>query len=249
MIKQADIIYGNEVPEQSLDIYLPDNRAVSSVFIYFHGGGLESGDKKSAERFAPFLTEKGIGVVSANYRMYPQHHYPDFICDAASAVAWTVRYMRRELKCEKLYAGGSSAGGYLSMMLCFDKKYLAKVGLDNSYISGYFHDAGQPTAHYSVLKYKGIDHRRIIVDETAPLYYVGLEDKYPPMRFIVSDNDIKDRYEQTMLMLSSLSHFKYSGFDHVVMKGSHCEYCGKFDENGVSVLGKVIYDFISKVQE
>ena len=179
----------------------------------------------------------------------PDVIYPDFIEDGAAAVAFIKNNRDKYGIGDKLYVGGSSAGGYLSMMLCFDKKYLAKVGLDNSYISGYFHDAGQPTAHYNVLKYKGIDHRRIIVDETAPLYYVGLEDKYPPMRFIVSDNDIKDRYEQTMLMLSSLSHFKYSGFDHVVMKGSHCEYCGKFDENGVSVLGKVIYDFISKVQE
>lgn len=248
MIKHENVKYATASPEQVLDVYLPDSGSVSSVFIYIHGGGLVSGDKKSAGMFAPYLTEKGIGVVSINYRMYPRHDYPDFIRDAASAVAWTVKYMRGELGCETLYVGGSSAGGYISMMLCFDKRYLAEEGLDNSCISGYFHDAGQPTSHFNVLKHHGTDNRRVIVDETAPLFYVGLEEAYPPMRFIVSDNDMKGRYEQTMLMLATLSHFGYRDFDHTVMSGKHCEYCSKFDENGVSVLGKMIYGFICKVE-
>jgi len=249
MKKHADIVYENAVPEQTLDIYLPDNTDVSAVFIYFHGGGLESGDKISAERFAPYLTERGMAVISANYRMYPKYKYPDFVYDAASVTAFVNEYARRELKCEKIYVGGSSAGGYLSMMLCFDRKYLESVGIDNSQIAGYFHDAGQPTAHYSVLRYQGISHRRVIVDETAPLYHVGLEEGYPPMRFIISDDDIKGRYEQTMLMLATLDSFGYTGYDHVVMHGKHCEYCRMFDEDGVSVLGKMIYDFICRVEE
>ena len=230
-----------------LDVYLPDGN-VSSVFVYFHGGGLVSGDKKDAEIFAPYLTERGIAVISANYRMYPQYEYPDFICDAASAVAFSVEYAERELGCSTVYVGGSSAGGYLSMMLCFDSKYLAEVGLDNSRITGYFHDAGQPTAHYNVLKHRGLNHRRVIVDESSALYHVGLAEKYPPMRFIVSDNDMKGRYDQTMLMLTTLKHFGYSGYDHVLMHGKHCEYCSKLDENGVSVLGRMIYDFICRVE-
>jgi acetyl esterase/lipase len=119
--------------------------------------------------------------------MYPDAKYPDFIYDAAEAVAWTNKNMTDLFGCKNLYVGGSSAGGYLSMMLCFDKKYLASVGLDNSVIVGYLHDAGQPTAHFNVLKHSGIDRRRIIVDESAPLYYVGIESDYPRMRFIVSD--------------------------------------------------------------
>ena len=171
-----------------------------------------------------------------------------FVGDAAQAVAWANEYMRKELGGERLYIGGSSAGGYLSMMLCFDKRYLERVGLDNSKVAGYFHDAGQPTAHFNVLKYADIDPRRIIVDETAPLYYVGLEKEYPPMRFVVSDNDMKNRYEQTMLMLSTLSHFGYQNFDHIVMHGKHCEYCGKIDNDGESVFGQMIYDFVKRFE-
>ena len=242
-----NIAYGND-SAQKLDVYLPDGD-VKGIFLYFHGGGLECGDKSCASIFAPYLTDRKIAVVSANYRMYPSNKYPDFIFDAAEAVAWANKYMREELKCDKLYVGGSSAGGYLSMMLCFDKKYLASVGLDNSVISGYFHDAGQPTAHFNVLKYSGVDPRRVIIDETSALYYVGLEKEYPKMRFIVSDNDMKSRYEQTMLMLSTLDHFGYKGFDHVVMHGTHCHYCEKCDENGDGVLGKMVFDFIKSLEK
>ena len=242
-----DIVYGEMDSVHKLNLYLPDCET-SSVFVYFHGGGLEGGDKNWADIFAPYLTSRGIAIASANYRMFPDAEYPDFICDAAQAIAWTNEYMRKELGVERLYIGGSSAGGYLSMMLCFDKRYLESVGLDNSKVAGYFHDAGQPTAHFNVLKYADIDPRRIIVDETAPLYYVGLEKEYPPMRFVVSDNDMKNRYEQTMLMLSTLSHFGYQNFDHIVMHGKHCEYCGKIDNGGESVFGQMIYDFVKQFE-
>ncbi len=245
MKKIENIVYGDLDFVHKLDLYLPDCSA-SSMFVYFHGGGLDHGDKNSADVFAPYLTSRGIAVVSANYRMYPNAKYPDFIYDAARAVAWTKEYMRKELGCERLYVGGSSAGGYLSMMLCFDKRYLESVGLDNSKVAGYFHDAGQPTAHFNVLKYADIDPRRIIVDETAPLYYVGLEKEYPPMCFVVSDNDIKNRYEQTMLMLSTLSHFEYKNYEHIVMQGKHCKYCSQLDENGESVFGAMIHNFIKQ---
>ena len=240
-----NIVYGNLDFVHKLNLYLPDD-AVSSTFVYFHGGGLERGDKSCADIFAPYLTSRGIAVASANYRMYPNAKYPDFICDAAQAVAWASEYMRKELSCNKLYVGGSSAGGYLSMMLCFDRRYLASVGLDNSAISGYFHDAGQPTAHFNVLKYADVDSRRIIVDETAPLYYIGLEKEYPPTRFVVSDNDMTNRYEQTMLVLSTLSHFGYQNFDHIIMHGKHCEYCKKLDDDGESVFGQMIYNYIKQ---
>ncbi len=244
MKKIENLLYGQDTA-QALDLYIPDGD-VSAMFVYFHGGGLDHGDKGKSHEFASYLAGCGIAVASANYRMYPTAKYPDFICDAAAAVAFANRFMREELGCDRLYVGGSSAGGYLSMMLCFDKRYLLAEGLDNSKIAGYFHDAGQPTAHFAVLKNSGVDPRRVIIDETAPLYYMGLMEKYPPMRFIVSDNDMKNRYEQTMLVLSTLSHFGYTGFDHIVMNGKHCHYCHTEDENGNPTLGTMIYDFIEK---
>ena len=239
-----NIYYGQElIEDKSMDIYLPEDRP-RAAFLYIHGGGLTSGDKN----FSPpgeFLSKNGIAYATINYRMYPNYKYPDFIYDAAEAGAYAKKYFS-DMGCDELYVGGSSAGGYISMMLCFDKKYLSEYGIDNSMISGYFHDAGQPTAHFTVLKYSGLDSRRLIVDESAPLYHIGPDNNYPRMRFIVSDNDIKCRYEQTMLTLATLSHFGYTGFDHKLIHGSHCAYYEAIDENGDSVIGKMILDFISE---
>ena len=237
-----DVYYGEEkIYRKSMDVYLPDDTP-RAAFLYIHGGGLDHGDKE----FSPpgeYLTKRGIAYAPINYRMYPEYKYPDFLYDAAEAVAFAKKYFA-SLGCDKLYVGGSSAGGYISMMLCFDEKYLKKFGASNADVSGYFHDAGQPTAHFTVLKNLGIDSRRVIVDDSCPLYHVGTLDSYPKMRFIISDNDMPSRYEQTMLMLSTLKHFGYTGYDHKLISGTHCAYFTALDQNGESVIGSMILDFI-----
>lgn len=242
-----NIAYG-ALLQQTLDVYLPEGE-VKSVFLYFHGGGLKAGDKTDAEIFAAYLCQHGVGLISANYRMYPDAKYPEYILDAADAVAWSVKYVQQELSCPKLYIGGSSAGGYLTLMLCFDHKYLKNVGVDPNFIAGYLHDAGMTTTHYNILREeRGLSYKRIIVDEAAPLYYVGLAEKYPPMRFVTSDQDVATRMEQTMLILSTMTRFGYTGFDQVIMSGKHCAYCAEIGDDGVCVFAKMIYDFISHVE-
>lgn len=232
--------------EQYLDIHLPE-REEFPVFVYFHGGGLERGDKarKKYNVFFKNMTEAGVAVVSANYRMYPEAKYPDFLEDAAEAVAWVCRNIGDYGTATKIFIGGSSAGGYISQMLCFDDSWLAKHDLRPEDFGGFVLDAGQPTCHFNVLRERGIDSRRIIVDESAPLYHVKADQVYPPMLMIVSDNDMKNRYEQTMLLVSTLKHFEYEeNVQLKVMNGKHCAYVKSLDENGDSVFGKLVIPFI-----
>ena len=247
MIEKKDIVYNKH--EQLLDVYLPQNMKIDAIFLYFHGGGIESGSKDGCTLFAKYLTERNIAVVCANYRMYPKAQFPDFLEDAADAVAWILNNKEIFFGCNNVFVGGSSAGGYISMMLCFDNRYLEKHSIKPTDITGYIHDSGQPTDHYNVLKYSGIDSKRVIVDERAPLYFVGLQEKYSPMLFLVSDNDMQNRYEQTMLMLSTLKHF---GYDETKIKfnlihGTHCSHCSATDENGESVFGKILFTYISEI--
>ena len=240
----SDICY-SERSGQLLDIYLPD-ADVFPVFLYFHGGGLTGGDKTNTKVFLNYLASHGIAAVSANYRLYPNASYPDFLRDAAEAAAWVKRHMGEYGKVTDLYIGGSSAGGYISQMLCFDRKWLGEYGLNPMDFAGFVHDAGQPTCHFNVLKERGLDSRRVIVDEYSPLFYVGADETYPAMLIIVSDNDMENRYEQTLLLNATLKHFGHS--DNVqltVMNGKHCAYIGMVDEDGMSVFGKLIEAFIN----
>lgn len=244
-----DIYYSAEENGlKALDVYIPSGES-RGVFLYVHGGGIESGDKGHFYGVAEFLARHGYGTVSINYPLYPSTEFPDFLYAAAEAVAWTKKNMRKLFGTEKLYVGGDSAGGFISMMLCFDRRYLNSVGLSNGDISGYWHAAGQPTAHFNVLKYSGIDPRRVIIDETAPLYFIGLEEKYPFMRFTISDNDMFARYEQTMVMIKALEHFGYKNFDLKVVSGTHCSFFKTMFEDGTSEAAHLILDFIKKVEE
>lgn len=243
MKQTFDVYYTEEKnPMQQLRIYLPEKESFP-VFVYFHGGGLVAGNREASSLAMAYLAEQGVAVVSAEYRMYPEAKYPEFIEDCAAAIAWVKKNISQYGKAEGIFVGGSSAGGYLSMMLCFDPKYLRAVGIEPTEIAGWFHDAGQPTKHFNVLKYSGEDDRRVIVDEAAPLYHIGTAEKHSPMRFIVSDNDMENRYEQTMLVLSTMKHFGYTGYDHKVMHGKHCHYCRTVDGKDGG-LGKMVLDFI-----
>lgn len=241
----SDVCYGKaKYTEQHLDIYLPDKNSFK-VFVYMHGGGIESGDKSSAKVVGEYVASHGIAFVSINYRMYPQAVYPQFIFDSAEAVAWVYNNIGEYGECEGIYVGGSSAGGYLSMMLCFDKKYLLPYKLPSNIIKGYIHDAGQPTTHFNVLRERGFDSRRVIIDEAAPIYHIGKVDNYPPMMFIVSDNDLKNRYEQTQLTISTLKHFAYNenNIYYRLMHGTHCHY------SVTEEFGKIICEFIKETEQ
>lgn len=243
-----DVCYCEE-NKQLLDIYLPDSEAFP-VMIYFHGGGLEEGDKAHERAFFDYMTSHGIAVVSANYRMYPHAHYPDFLIDAAKAVAWVFENIGQYGKIKGIYVGGSSAGGYISQMLCFDKSWLSPYNIKPTDISGFIHDAGQPTCHFNVLRERGIDTRRVIIDESAPLYHIGEEEQYPPMLIIVSDKDMENRYEQTMLLVSTLKHFgHYENVRLKVMNGTHCAYVGNLYPNGDNIFGKLVAEYIEEQTE
>ena len=213
---------------QVLDVYLPDCEEFP-VFVYFHGGGFEAGSKGDDRNNAIgiYLASKGIACVCANYRMYPDAVYPEYLKDCAAAVAWTFKHIAEYGKCDKVFVGGTSAGAYASMMLNYDKKWLAPHRIKIMDIAGFLHDAGQPTTHFNVLQYdRGIDRRRIVVDEAAPLYYIGIEPEYPPQRHLVSTNDIPGRHVQLNLVLEAMRHFEYdmSKVDIKVFEGKHSRY-------------------------
>lgn len=231
-----DIQYGNpNIERHKLDVYLPETE-LTAIYIHFHGGGIEAGDKND-QQFLSKLTEHGIGVVIPNYRLYPSAKFPQFINDAAQAVKWTYDNYNHNI-----FIGGSSAGAYISMMLAFDQKFLHEYEIDSDSITGYIFDAGQTTVHFNVLREYGIDTRRVIVDEKAPLYHITADRNYPPMFVLCADNDIKNRYEQNLLLMSTLNHFECDGkVKFKLMEGyGHCGYTSQ------PIFCELIVDFITK---
>lgn len=247
------IDYADRNPKVNyLNIYLPDAGDSFPVFLYFHGAGLiHSNGVIGRFDFTKYLTDHGIAVVSASYHVYPiapserNVKFPMFLEDAADAVNWVKTHISEYCNMERLFIGGSSAGGYLSAMLCFDKQWLGKHGLSPMDIDGFIHDAPQLTTHFSVLREKGLSAKRVIIDESAPLFHIGTEEAYPPMLFINAENDGHTRRSQVQLACTVLKNLGHGDkVQSVVLNGTHCSYVNAPDVDGVNVFGKLISDFI-----
>lgn len=241
MMKELlNIVYDETHPSScSLDMYLPDTDSPCPVFIFFHGGGIEGGNKDVSEDLKN-LTSQKIALVSVEYRMYPDAKYPEFIEDAANAINFVKKYGETNKLFSEIFVGGSSAGAYLALMNYFDSRYLGKYGISPNSITGWIFDAGQPTVHFNVLRERGLDSRLVRIDEAAPIYFVDhdIDSSYQSNQlFITAENDIANRFEQTKLLLKTMEQYNYdmSKIDFKLMKGcTHCSY----------PIGDIISDFI-----
>ncbi len=116
-----------------LDIYYPEKAKGFATIIWFHGSGLTAGNKEIPQA----LKEKGLCVVGVNYRLYPKVKAPGYIEDAAAAVAWVFQNIKNFGGDSTLIVvSGHSAGGYLSLMVGLDKKWLSKYAIDANRIAG-----------------------------------------------------------------------------------------------------------------
>ncbi len=143
--ENRDIAYGDG-PRRKLDVYRPvslasDGKAPVVVFIY--GGSWREGDKADYRFVADALTARGIVTVIADYRLFPEVSYPDFLDDSAAAVAWTFREIARYGgDPARIFVTGHSAGAYNAAMVAFDPRWLKPYGLEPRRLRGFVGLAG-----------------------------------------------------------------------------------------------------------
>ena len=121
-----DLPYG-KLDRQKLDIYRAENpKHYSPVIVYIHGGSWEDGSKDIYKFLGDGFAREGYDVVVPNYRLYPNVIFPDFVEDAALAIAFVAaRYPSRPLSII-----GHSAGGHTVTLLGTDGSYLENAGVD-----------------------------------------------------------------------------------------------------------------------
>ena len=205
-----------------LDVYYPTDVKDAPVVVWFHGGGIEAGNKHIDRE----LRNCGLVVVAANYRLLPKANIDDILDDAAAAVAWTYKNIgqyggsRR-----KIFVAGHSAGGYLLDMIGLNKKWLAKYGVDADSLAALVPFSGQCITHYNIRKQQGIPPLQATIDQYAPLTYVRPD--APPIVIISGDRELElyGRYEEQAYfwrMLKLVGHkdvmlYEIQGYDHGAM--------------------------------
>lgn len=161
--------------------------------MWFHGGNLTSGKKDVPKE----LLNQGFAIVSVEYRLSPKVKAPVYIEDAAAALAWVFKHIGQYGgNTDHIVLSGHSAGGYLDMMITFDKSYLAKYGIDPNRIAEVIPLSGQAITHFTVRHENGINSLQPVIDHYAPLYFVRKD--LPKMLLITGDREMEllGRYEE-----------------------------------------------------
>ncbi|CAK9781813.1 alpha/beta-hydrolase [Cutaneotrichosporon oleaginosum] len=120
------VIYSRpEGVDVALDYALPAGasaRAPAPILLWFHGGGLLQGFRKVMPPHIQRAPQRGLCVVSADYRLAPQTRLPGIMADIKACI----EYLRSaEFAAEtggavdqkKIVVSGGSAGGWLALLL------------------------------------------------------------------------------------------------------------------------------------
>jgi acetyl esterase/lipase len=170
--KLSTLRYGAE-PRQQLDVYQPAVSNNGIVVVFFYGGGWSTGERGEYRFVAQTLTRDGATVVIPDYRTYPTGVFPDFMHDAAAAVAWTHKNIAQYGgDPKKIYLMGHSAGGHIATLLALDKQYLAAQGLGADVLAGVVGLAA-PTNFAATLeaKYRPAFGNQAGLERAQPIHY------------------------------------------------------------------------------
>lgn len=106
-----------------LDIYYDRSKKNLPVVVWYHGGGLTSGQKEIPE----LLKKQGFVVVGVNYRLLPKVKIDECLDDCAASLAWVFQNISQYGgDTKKIFVSGHSAGGYITTMLGLDKTWLSR---------------------------------------------------------------------------------------------------------------------------
>lgn len=124
-------------PRGRLDLYLPRGVKKAPVVVFFYGGGWEAGEKAMYRFLGSALAADGVICAIADYRVWPEVGFPDFLRDGAAAVAWVRAHAAaRGGDPSRLFLMGHSAGAHIAAMLGLDGRWLGAVGMTPAELSG-----------------------------------------------------------------------------------------------------------------
>ncbi|SDT99098.1 alpha/beta hydrolase [Halopseudomonas salegens] len=203
---QADQAYGTH-KRQHLDVYFPaGDLDKAPVALFFYGGSWRGGSKDNYTFVGEALAARGIIAVIADYRVYPDVTYPDFLHDSAAALAWVIE-QRSDWQPQPgpLVVMGHSAGAYNAAMLALDPRWLARHGLSPTDLDAWVALAG-PFEFLPILnpRVKPVFHHPETPLDSQPIEHVG-EHSPPALLMAARPDRLVDPERNTQAMADKLS--------------------------------------------
>jgi len=215
--------------QQKLDIYRPagvDRFALLPVHIFVHGGAWTKGKKDLKAPDIQAYTDRGVMLISLNYRLGPEHKYPGNVEDIVQAGNW----VRRNIRAyggdpNRLALSGHSAGAHLVALVGVGTPDVAAPPSGQIYKAIFAVD----TASYDLAqKSKGrlsrlIERQKrsvfgrnpITLRKASPLYQIETRPRYSPIFLYVTARR-RDAVEQTQKFEQALRAAKQPVQSHVL---------------------------------
>jgi acetyl esterase/lipase len=127
---RADVAYG-PLSRHRLDIHSPGPAVTRPALgyplvVFFYGGSWNRGERADYRFVGQALAARGMVVLVADYRLYPEVRYPDFLRDCAAALAYGLEQAGAlGADPRRVFVMGHSAGAYNAAMLALDARWLA----------------------------------------------------------------------------------------------------------------------------
>jgi len=223
------VAYG-PLPRQQLDVYQPTAAAPTGrpMVVFFYGGSWRRGERAQYRFLGEALASRGIVTVVADYRLYPDVRYPDFLADSAAAVAWSLAHAAEfGADPKRVFVMGHSAGGYNAAMVAIDGRWLRPTGHAPAELAGWIGLAGP----YDFLPPQEEEVRPVFLDpnyptDAMPVQYVTAA--APPAFLAVAPKDgYVDPQINTMALRQRLQAAgvpvelqTYDGTNHMTLVGA-----------------------------
>ncbi|WP_227691766.1 alpha/beta hydrolase [Psychrobacter immobilis] len=198
-----NILYGDE-PLQDLDIYYPKALAQAMqaqsatkdavindsypMVVFVHGGSWESGNKEQYAFVGQSLAQAGYVTAVINYRKAPEHVYPDYVEDAAQAIAWSFdNATSLHADPKRLAVVGHSAGAFNVVAAVANEDFLAPYGIKPKDIKAVIGIAGPYSYDFRKFDSATAFAADATPDEVMPDRHIKGEQ--PPYLLLTAEND------------------------------------------------------------
>ena len=198
-----DVAYGTH-PRQKLDVYVPEKPEPNGgVIVFFYGGSWQKGDKEIYRFIGQNFASRGYVTVVANYRLYPEIYYPEFMYDGAKAVSWVHAHIGEYGgRPDNIFLSGHSAGAYIAVMLSVNDRFLNAEEASTSWVRGAIGIAGP----YDFLPFTDPNIQSIFSQvpdvESQPITFV--KKIHPPLLLLSGDVDEDVGVKNTTNMAAKL---------------------------------------------
>jgi acetyl esterase/lipase len=105
--------------------------------LFVYGGSWKDGYRGGYEFAGRAFAAKGYLTFVLDYRLMPDHRFPTFVEDVATAIAWVQKNAGKYGgDANRMFAVGHSAGAYNLSLAVLNQKYLEAAGVDQKLIRG-----------------------------------------------------------------------------------------------------------------